>query len=65
MIERVAGKDYTTLAEIERMRGALCRVRNTVYQPPGMIFESLPCDTSRLRERRLIQNGIYNNWARD
>ena len=25
MIERVAGKDYTTLAEIERMR-ALCRV---------------------------------------
>src|ERR1700747_1642052 len=33
--------------------------------PPGMIFESLPCDTSRLRERRLIQNGIYNNWACD
>jgi hypothetical protein len=46
VIERVAGKDYTTLAEIERMR-VLCRLKAKVQGStcePNATTEPEPCD---------------------
>src|SRR5947209_19626521 len=62
VIERTAGKDYTTLAAIEKMR-ALCRVQGKVSVPgldprsgtPRARSESGPCgssDTGRAKSAR-------------
>jgi len=55
VIERIAGKDYTTLANIERMR-ELCRV---VQNPLASISETVPDESETgsfsIRERKLAR----------
>lgn len=55
VVERIAGKDYTTLANIERMR-ELCRV---AQNPLASISETVPGESETglfsIRERKLAR----------
>ena len=56
VIERTAGKDYTTLAAIEKMR-ALCRVQGKVSRPWLGPEKRNPEGTLRERAVRVIRDG--------